>query len=403
MTDRAPEPMLEFLKSAMSRRGFLQTSAVGGALAGTGLLAACSTGPAATPAPSDQLATDMSDTEKIVNFSNWQLYIDVNAKVTTDHPTLDAFKAQSGIAVTYTEDIADNESFYAKIAPLLRNGQDTGRDLMALTDWMASRLIRQGFVEKRDKANTPNVDANLIAALKSPSWDPTRDHSAPWQSGVTGVAYNSKLVPEVKTITELLTRPDLKGRIAVLTEMRDTIGLIMLDQGKDPAKFTDDDFNSAIAVLQSAVDSKQIRKFTGNEYSQGLSKGDLAACMAWSGDVVQLQADNSNLKFVSPPSGIMIWADNMMIPNKARHKKNAEKLMNYYYDPAVAAQVAASVQYICPVQGAQQEMAKINPALVNNPLIFPTSDFLKNTHLFMGLTTDQEARYNAAFNKVRGA
>jgi spermidine/putrescine transport system substrate-binding protein len=151
------------------------------------------------------------------------------------------------------------------------------------------------------------------------------------------------------------------------------------------------------------VDSKQIRKFTGNEYSQGLSKGDLAACMAWSGDVVQLQADNSNLKFVSPPSGIMIWADNMMIPNKARHKKNAEKLMNYYYDPAVAAQVAASVQYICPVQGAQQEMAKINPALVNNPLIFPTSDFLKNTHLFMGLTTDQEARYNAAFNKVRGA
>jgi spermidine/putrescine transport system substrate-binding protein len=403
MSDRAPEPMLEFLKSAMSRRGFLQTSAVGGALAGTGLLAACSTGPAATPAPSDQLAPDMSDTEKIVNFSNWQLYIDVNAKVTTDHPTLDAFKAQSGIAVTYTEDIADNESFYAKIAPLLRNGQDTGRDLMALTDWMASRLIRQGFVEKRDKANTPNVDANLIAALKSPSWDPTRDYTAPWQSGVTGVAYNAKLVPEVKTITELLTRPDLKGRIAVLTEMRDTIGLIMLDQGKDPAKFTDDDYNSAIAMLQKAVDSGQIRKFTGNEYSQGLSKGDLAACMAWSGDVVQLQADNSNLKFVSPPAGIMIWADNMMIPNKARHKKNAEKLMNYYYDPAVAAQVAASVQYICPVQGAQQEMAKINPALVNNPLIFPTSDFLKNTHLFMGLTTDQESRYNAAFNKVRGA
>lgn len=403
MSDRVPEPMLEFLKSAMSRRGFLQTSAVGGALAGTGLLAACSTGPAATPAPSDQLAPDMSDTEKIVNFSNWQLYIDVNPKVTTDHPTLDAFKAQSGIAVTYTEDIADNESFYAKIAPLLRNGQDTGRDLMALTDWMASRLIRQGFVEKRDKANTPNVDANLIAALKSPSWDPTRDYTAPWQSGVTGVAYNAKLVPEVKTITELLTRPDLKGRIAVLTEMRDTIGLIMLDQGKDPAKFTDDDYNSAIAMLQKAVDSGQIRKFTGNEYSQGLSKGDLAACMAWSGDVVQLQADNSNLKFVSPPAGIMIWADNMMIPNKARHKKNAEKLMNYYYDPAVAAQVAASVQYICPVQGAQQEMGKINPALVNNPLIFPTSDFLKNTHLFMGLTTDQESRYNAAFNKVRGA
>ena len=397
------DPMLAFLKSAMSRRGFLRTSAMGGAVAGAGLLAACSTAPAAAPSASVQLPPDMSDTEKIVNFSNWQLYIDVNPKTPTDHPTLDAFKAQTGIQVNYTEDITDNDSFYAKIAPLLRNGQDTGRDLMALTDWMASRLIRQGFVEKRDKANTPNVDANLIAALKSPSWDPTRDHSAPWQSGVTGIAYNAKLVPEVRTISELLTRPDLKGRIAVLTEMRDTIGLILLDQGKDPAKFSDDDFNGAIAFLQKAVDSGQIRKFTGNEYSQGLSKGDLAACMAWSGDVVQLQADNANLKFSSPSAGIMIWADNMLIPNLARHKKNAEKVINYYYEPSVAAQVAAAVQYICPVQGAQQEMQKINPALVNNPLIFPTADFLKNTHLFMGLTPDQEQRYTAAFNKVRGA
>ncbi len=403
MPDSTPEPMLDFLKSAMSRRGFLRTSAVGGALAGTGLLAGCSTAPASAPAASNQAATDMSDTEKIVNFSNWQLYIDTDDKITTKHPTIDAFLAQTGITINYTEDIADNESFYAKIAPLLRNGQDTGRDLMALTDWMAARLIRQGFIQKRDKANTPNVDANLIAALKSPSWDPTRDHSAPWQSGVTGIAYNSKLVPEVKDITELLTRPDLKGRIAVLTEMRDTIGMLLLQAGKDPAKFTDDDFAAAIATLQSAVDAGQIRKFTGNEYSQGLSKGDLAACMAWSGDVVQLQADNPNLKFVSPPAGIMIWADNMLIPNMAKHKKNAEKVMNYYYDPKVAAEVAAYVQYICPVQGAQQEMEKIDPTLVNNELIFPSAEFLKNTHLFMGLTPDQESRYNAAFNKVRGA
>jgi spermidine/putrescine transport system substrate-binding protein len=411
MAERPVDPMTEAVRAAaragVPRRRLLQAAALGGAaIAGSPLLAACGTkgtannGGSASAAPS---APDKSDTDKTLAFSNWQLYIDVDAKNQNVHPTLDAFKKQTGVTVAYTEDINDNDSFYAKIVPALRAGQDTGRDLMALTDWMAARLVREGFVEKVDKSLTPNITANLIDSLKSPTWDKNRDYSAPWQSGVTGIAYNSKKVPEVKTITELLTRPDLKGKVTVLTEWRDTIGLILLDMGKDPSNFTADDFNNAVDVLQKANDSGQIRQFTGNDYSSLLSNGTAFACIAWSGDVVQLQADNPAIKFVQPEAGMMIWADNMLIPNMAQHTKNATELMNFYYDPAIAAQLTAYVQYICPVKGAKEEMAKIDKTLVDNPLIFPDAAFLAKTHLFMGLDEATEKTYAAAFNKVKGS
>jgi len=411
MAERPVDPMTEAVRAAaragVPRRRLLQAAALGGAaIAGSPLLAACGTkgtannGGSASAAPS---APDKSDTDKTLAFSNWQLYIDVDAKNQNVHPTLDAFKKQTGVTVAYTEDINDNDSFYAKIVPALRAGQDTGRDLMALTDWMAARLVREGFVEKVDKSLTPNITANLIDSLKSPTWDKNRDFSAPWQSGVTGIAYNSKKVPEVKTITELLTRPDLKGKVTVLTEWRDTIGLILLDMGKDPSNFTADDFNNAVDVLQKANDSGQIRQFTGNDYSSLLSNGTAFACIAWSGDVVQLQADNPAIKFVQPEAGMMIWADNMLIPNMAQHTKNATELMNFYYDPAIAAQLTAYVQYICPVKGAKEEMAKIDKTLVDNPLIFPDAAFLAKTHLFMGLDEATEKTYAAAFNKVKGS
>ena len=411
MAQRPVDPMTEAVRAAaragVPRRRLLQAAALGGAaIAGSPLLAACGTkgtannGGSASAAPT---APDKSDTDKTLAFSNWQLYIDVDAKNQNVHPTLDAFKKQTGVTVAYTEDINDNDSFYAKIVPALRAGQDTGRDLMALTDWMAARLVREGFVEKVDKSLTPNITANLIDSLKSPTWDKNRDFSAPWQSGVTGIAYNSKKVPEVKTITELLTRPDLKGKVTVLTEWRDTIGLILLDMGKDPSNFTADDFNNAVDVLQKANDSGQIRQFTGNDYSSLLSNGTAFACIAWSGDVVQLQADNPAIKFVQPEAGMMIWADNMLIPNMAQHTKNATELMNFYYDPAIAAQLTAYVQYICPVKGAKEEMAKIDKTLVDNPLIFPDAAFLAKTHLFMGLDEATEKTYAAAFNKVKGS
>jgi spermidine/putrescine transport system substrate-binding protein len=409
MAERPTDPMTEAVRAAaragVPRRRLLQAAAFGGAaVVGSPLLAACGTkGTANTSGSAAPTAPDKSDTDKTLAFSNWQLYIDVDAKNQNIHPTLDQFKKKTGVTVAYTEDINDNDSFYAKIVPALRAGQDTGRDLMALTDWMAARLVREGFVQKLDKTLTPNITANLIDSLKSPTWDKSRDYSAPWQSGVTGIAYNSAKVPEVKTITELLTRPDLKGKVTVLTEWRDTIGLILLDMGKDPSNFTADEFNNAVDVLQKANDSGQIRQFTGNDYSSLLSNGTALACIAWSGDVVQLQADNPAIKFVQPEAGMMIWADNMLIPNMAQHTKNATELMNFYYDPAIAAQLTAYVQYICPVNGAKEEMAKIDKTLVDNPLIFPDAAFLAKTHLFMGLDEATEKTYAAAFNKVKGS
>ncbi len=397
-------PELLALARSLSRRNFLRGASVGGAaLLGGSALAACSTAPTKVSASDQAAASDASDTDKIVNFSNWPAYMDIDAKVSTDHPTLDTFKKQTGITVNYVEDINDNQTFFAKIQPQLKGGQDTGRDLIVMTDWMAARLVNDNYVQKINHANTPNLPKNIIdGPLKSPEWDTARAYSAPWQSGLTGICYNKSKTQPVTTITDLLTRADLKGKVAVLTEMRDTIGLIMLDSGKDPANFTDADFDAAIDVLQKAKDSGQIRAFTGNEYIQSIEKGDLVACMAWSGDVIAMQSDHPEMTWSAPESGVMQWADNMLIPNKAKHKKNAELLMNYYYDPAVAALLAAYVNYICPVEGAQEAMAKVDASLVDNPLIFPTADDKKNFHAFKSLTDDQTQAYEKKFDQVSG-
>ena len=175
----------------------------------------------------------------------------------------------------------------------------------------------------------------------------------PWQSGLTGIAYNAKLTKEVKSFDELLTRPDLKGKVSLLSEMHDTMLFMLLLEGADPEDFTADQFGSAIDRLKKATDAGQIRAFTGNEYAQDLVKGNIVACEAWSGDIIQLQFDNPDIKFVAPEEGLALWSDNMLVPNKSAHKANAEDLMNYYYQPEVAATLAAWVNYICPVEGAE--------------------------------------------------
>jgi spermidine/putrescine transport system substrate-binding protein len=428
LADIREDPMFRQLvqmqrSSLMSRRALLRGGAT---VAGAGALAACGTKgqssgaggatsaaggstsaaagsatSAAAPAPASY--ADKSATEKKLNWSNWPLYIDIDDK-TKGHPTIDAFTKKTGIKVTYTEDVNDNDEFFGKIKPQMSGGQDTGRDLIVLTDWMAGRLIRLGWVEKLDKTKIPNA-ANLIASLAKPGFDPTRDYSLPWQSGMTGIAYNSKATKgaKVETIDQLFTDKALKGKVTALTEMRDTMGLVLLSMGKDPNNFTDDDFGAAIDKLQKAVSDKQIRQFTGNDYAPLLGKGTVAACVAWSGDVIQLQSDNKDIQFVTPDTGAMLWADNMLIPQKAQHRANAEALMNYYYEPDVAAAVADYVNYICPVQGAQEAMVKIDKDAANNPLIFPSAAVLAKTHIFKSLTPDQETSYNAQFTKVTGA
>jgi spermidine/putrescine transport system substrate-binding protein len=388
---------------AVSRRTILRgMSALG--LGGTGLLTACGT-PAAKQTEQQCVSTDASATEKVLRFSNWPSYMDesdqkVNGK--TVLPTLAAFEKQSGITVTYTTDVNDNAEFYAKVKDQLGGCQPTGRDIFVLTDWMAARMISLGWLQKLDHANVPNVDKNLLANLKAPSWDKSRDHAVPWQSGLTGIAYNAKATKEVKSFTDLLSRPDLKGKVTLLSEMRDTMLFMLKLVGADPSNFDDAAWSKAIEKLEGYVASSQIRRFTGNDYIQDLNAGNIHACEAWSGDVIALQADNPNIKFVVPEEGLSLWSDNMLVPNKASHKANAEALMNYYYDPQVAATLAAWVNYICPVEGAKQAMEKIDPDLVDSPLIFPDEAMLSKTVSFMPLDEAKARQYEADFNKAIG-
>jgi spermidine/putrescine transport system substrate-binding protein len=390
---------------AVSRRTVLRgmsLSALG--LSGTGLLAACGT-PAAQQTEQQCVSTDDSSTQKTLIFSNWPSYMDeseekVNGK--TVLPTLAAFEKKSGIKVTYTADVNDNAEFYAKVKDQLGACQPTGRDLFVLTDWMAARMVKLGWIQKLDHANIPNVDANLLTSLKMPAWDQGRDHSVPWQSGLTGIAYNAKHTREVKSFTELLTRPDLKGKVTLLSEMRDTMLFMLKIVGADPTNFDDTAWSKALDKLQGYVASSQIRRFTGNDYIQDLNAGNIAACEAWSGDVLALQADNPNIKFVVPEEGLALWSDNLLVPNRATHKANAEALMNYYYDPQVAATLAAWVNYICPVKGAQQAMEKVDPDLVDNPLIFPDETVLSKASAFMPLDEAKAKQYESDFNKAIG-
>ncbi|MGC5330736.1 ABC transporter substrate-binding protein [Micromonospora sp. DT62] len=387
----------------LTRRGLL-TGTLGSAalLAAGGSLAGCGTR-AATQTEAGCVSEDLSGTEKTLTFSNWPQYMDVDDADAAKRPTLDAFVAKSGIQVTYTEDINDNREFFGKVQHQLAGCQPTGRDIMVLSDWLAARMIRLGWIQKMDKSKLPNVQANLLPSLRNRSFDPADHLAIPWQSGLAGLAYNGRVTKEIRTVDELLTRPDLRGRVTALAEMSDTMGLLLQSNGHDPAYFSDAQFDDALAKLKKAVDSGQIRRFTGNDYAPALAKGDIAACIGWSGDAIQLGFEDDKIKFVVPESGAMLWSDNMLVPNRATHKGNAEQLVEYYYQPAVAARLAAYVNYICPVQGAQAEMEKIDPALAAHPLIFPDAAMLARTAVFMALDEKQEREYESRFQRVIGA
>ena len=395
--------IVELAKSSLSRRRVLQAAGIGGvAMVATACGASGSDAGTATGAPSAATAADLSDTEKTANWSNWPLYLDINDD-TGEYPTLKAFQDANGIAVPYTEDVNDNNEFYAKVRTQLEQGQDIGRDLVVLTDWMAALWIQNGYAQKLDKALIPN-GKNLIPRLADVAFDQPRDYSLPWQSGFGGLGFNKLAVKETLgtdkiTTLDQLFDPKLKGRITVLSEMRDTMGCIMAWQGNDPANFTDDQFSQAIEALAQQVDSGQIRQVTGNDYIASLESGDVVAVIGWSGDLFAL---GEEFGFEIPESGGMLWTDNMLIPALAAHKKNAELIMNYYYDPKVAAEVAAYVNYICPVEGAKAEMEKIDPALAASEFIFPSAATLDRTYVFKALTPEEGDKYEREFQTAIG-
>jgi spermidine/putrescine transport system substrate-binding protein len=373
------------MTDVLTRRALLRRAAASGAfLTVPGVLAACG----GSSSKSSSSGSDHT-LAKTLNFSNWPLYIDVNEK-TKGHPTLAAFTKKTGVHVNYVEDINDNATYFGKIQRPLSQGQSIDRDIIVLTDnsRFPSVMIDRGWAEKLDKSAIPNI-SNLVESLKSPSFDPNRDHSLPWQSGMTGIASNLNVTKQpVTTVDQLLEDRSLKGKVTLLTEMADSMGLVMLANGDDPTKVDDASFDRAYERIEAAVRSDQIRQFTGNDYTGPLTKGDIAAAASWSGDVVQLTVDNPKLEWHLADSGGMIWTDNMLIPTGG-DVFTASTFMNFVYDPKIAAQIAAYVNYVSPVKGAKEELAKIDPKLAKNPLIFPDAATLGKVKIF-----DSEALNN---------
>ncbi|WP_442297121.1 polyamine ABC transporter substrate-binding protein [Terrabacter sp. RAF57] len=390
--------------SGLSRRGLLGGGAAG--LAAFGLSACAPPEPPTSTgsAPTLTLPKDVSDTEKVVKFANWTAYLDYDDKTKT-YPTLEDFQKKTGITATYSEDIEDNETYATKIAPQLQAKQDIDRDIFVFTDWMANRMIQQGFVQPLELIRMHNA-SNLRPILQDVSFDPGRTNSLTWQSGFAGIGYHKgKVGRELKTLDDLFA-PDLKGKITALLEFRDTVGLIMLWQGVDISQnFTEAQFQKGVDEVSKQLASGQIRRIKGNSYLQDLTSGNAIAGIVWSGDIAQLQANtkDDNWTFVLPESKGTLWSDNMMVPITSRHRRNAQRLMDYYYDPVVAAKVAAYVAYICPVQGAQEQMKKIDPTLVDDPMIFPTEEYLRSrTRSFRALSPAEDQKFSQIWNQAVG-
>lgn len=397
---RGPRPTGLSGGGGASRRTFLKGAGLTAFGLGSAAVLPLFGTPSAVQDPLKCKAADVSARTKQLVVSNWPAYLDEAEKGSKN--TLQDFEALTGIKVDYTDDVSDNAEFFAKVRNQLGDCQPVGRDMMVLTDWMAARMIGLGWVQPLDAAKVPNLHKNLLKALRGREWDPERTYSAPWQTGLTGIAYNAKLTKEVGSFEDLLTRSDLKGKITLLSEMHDTMGFLLKMVGADPEKFTADEWSKALEKLRGVVKGGQVRAFTGNEYIQDLTAGNIVACEAWSGDVIQAQFDNPDIKFVIPEEGLSLWSDNMLVPNKALHEDNAEKWIDYYYEPEVAAKLAAWVNYICPVEGAREEMEKIDKSLVDNKLIFPSEEDLKDTFAFMALDDKQTKQYEGDWSDVTG-
>ncbi len=392
------------LSRSVSRRSLLRGAGALGAGGALAALAGCGTegtGGSSEGAPS--AAEDLSDSEKTLRWANWTLYLDL-ADDGRSYPSLQQFEEQSGIKVRYRESVDGNDSYYGKVQGQLAQGQDIGADIMTLTDWMAARCIRQGYTQKLDAANIPNME-NILPNLADVDFDPGREQSLTWQSGFAGLGWKTAEVPfEIKEVSDLW-KPELKGRVEVLDEMRDTMGVLMADQGVDisSADWGEDEFGKALEVLEEQINSGQIRQVKGNSYKEDMISGDALAVIGWSGDFTQLNFENDNqFSFTLPEAGGTLWSDNLMVPIGSQHKANAEQLMNFYYQPEIAAQVAAYVNYICPVEGAREAMETIDPELVDEPLIFPDEDTLAQAKVFRELTPEESRKFNADFQRVIG-
>ena len=387
-TGRVPPEVRALLGGGITRRQFLERSArvAGGLAAGGSLLAACAGGRAGPPA-------DSSAGANTVRVSNWPLYVD------SETPAL--FQKATGVHLDYTEDVSDNNAYFAKVADPLAHRQSIDRDIVVLTDWMVNRLIRLGYCAPLDDRRFPNK-SRLVDDLRNVAFDPGRKYSMPWMSGMTGLAYNrAKTGRDLTSLADIFD-PAFKGRVTMQTEVRDTLGLIMLYQGVAPERATDADVAAACAVVERYRKNGQIRSFTGTDYAEDLATGNIAIAMGWSGDVAGLAGDNLDLRFVVPKEGGLLFSDCMFIPVTSNRVDAAMAWMNYVYQPEVSARIVEATRYISPVKGTGAALAKTDPALAADPLVNPPAELRARLHDFRPLDDAEERRYTEMFYRAMG-
>jgi spermidine/putrescine transport system substrate-binding protein len=390
--------------SRISRRDLLRRAGIGaGSISLTALLAACGIEGEAERArgggQKDTLTTNQSTGQ--LNFANWPAYID---KKGGDSPTLLDFTKKTGIEVNYQTAINDNVSFFSTIREPLAQGDTVEWDLIVVTDWLVNKMINLGYLEKLDHSLLPNFEKYAGDIYKDPSYDPENQHSVPWQSGITGIAYNISITGREITSTDELFSEEWAGRVGMLTEMRDTMTLVLLGMGVDPQEATPDDARAAQQKLLQQKEDGIVRQYYGNEYLQPLEQGELAVSMSWSGDVVGEEIANTDIKFVVPDQGGVLWVDNMCIPQNAANPIDAMEMMNFVYQPEVAAQMTAWINYICPVPEAQEILRKADDSYTrkvsSSPLVFPTPEMQARLHHYKNLTPDEEEVWDDLFQEV---
>jgi spermidine/putrescine transport system substrate-binding protein len=326
-----------------------------------------------------------------LTISNWPLYI--------DKQTVPDFEQKTGVSVDYIDDVNDNNEFFGKLQPQLSKGESGGRSIVVVTDWMAKKMYDLGYVQNLDKSAIPNVEKNIVPNLKGRPFDPNNDFAVPWQSGLTGLIVRTDLAPDIKSICDLFD-PKYKGKVDMLTEMRDTVPLVMKCDGVDLSKATEQDWLDAIDKIGQAADDGQIRRFTGNDYARDLTSGDAVAVIGWSGDAIQLQADNPDIEFVMPTEGCMLWSDNMLIPVGAPNPTAAEAWMNYVYDPKNQAQITNYNYYVTPVSGVKEILQKQGSPAAKSDLVFPSEQFTAKCDAAPTLTPEEDTKVTQAFNAV---
>ncbi|MEO6942736.1 MAG: spermidine/putrescine ABC transporter substrate-binding protein [Terrimesophilobacter sp.] len=344
-------------------------------------------------------AVDKSAKQKSLRFDSRDTYRNTTGE---DYPLLEKFGAATGVAVTYSNAVTDDNVYFSKVKNQLKMGQDIGSDASVLSDWMAARWIRLGYVQEIQRERITNFE-NIRLQFQDASYDPGRRASLPWRSGFTGIAWNKAALPGGLASVSDLWNPSLAGKVGVMSAMRDTLGLIMLDAGIDISgkEWGDAEFSAAVNTLRTQVSGGQVRSIMGNQYKEDMMSGKTVATIARVGDIMQINAqDGDQWGFAIPAKGGVLWSDVAVIPIGSTHRGNAEEFINFYYDRVNAVQVAAATSFISPVDVRQPEIGMIPQELSRNLMIFPSEATFAATKTFRTLTQGEEQRYGAQYQTV---